>query len=248
MRTGRQLTASILALLLIVLLSADKLPAHETLVLNTPGNPPYHYPDQSGIMDQWMQNAFMRLNIAATLQWLPPERSLLNANDGEADGDAVRIGGLSARYPNLIQVPEKVYEGEFAVFSKKNLAISNWSDLKPYNVGFIKGHKVCEENIREARSLTTTDNMEDLFQLLAKDRVDLVVVEQLFGLAMMQKLKLQDIIVIEPPLARLEFFLYLHKRHQDLVPQVSNAIAQMKNDGSHERIYREGLKRFYLKK
>jgi polar amino acid transport system substrate-binding protein len=233
---------AVFLLFLLCFLPIAAVHGQQTLTLNTPGSPPYHYPDQTGILDLWMQDAFARIGITVNLEWLPPERSLLNANTGISDGEAIRIAGLSEKYANLIQIPEKVHDCEFVAFSKINIPINGWDSLAPYDVGIIRGHKICELNIKNSLSLTKVDNTELLFLLLKNNRADVVVVERIFGMAMLTQLGLHDVAMLEPPLATQEFFLYLHNKHEDIAPRIARAIKEMKNDGTRERIYREGIR------
>ena len=53
------------------------------------------------------QEAFRRVGLEPKLVSTPSERSLQLANQGDVDGEGLRIAGLNAQYPNLIQVPEQ---------------------------------------------------------------------------------------------------------------------------------------------
>ncbi|MCK4786613.1 MAG: transporter substrate-binding domain-containing protein [Desulfobacteraceae bacterium] len=212
--------------------------ARQTLTLNTAGNPPLHTPDQTGIIDLLVKEAFRRISKDVILQYLPPERALINANQGIEDGDMARIGGLSAAYPNLIQVPEKVFETDFVAFTRmKELQLRNWQDLQPYDVAVIKGHKISEQNVIGTRSLLKANNIEILFNLLKNKRADIVVCERLFGLAMKKKLHLDDVRIVKPPLASLDFFIYLHRKHESLVDELASALIEMREDGTYRKIY-----------
>ncbi|RJR29793.1 MAG: hypothetical protein C4576_34655 [Desulfobacteraceae bacterium] len=241
-RTEEHAMPGLPQVLLIALLSVlspyGPATAAETLTMNTPGNPPYHYAEQDGIMDLWMQDVFQRVGKKVVLNWLPPERSLMLANEGMADGDAVRIGGLSKEYPNLIQVPEPVYVGDFVSFVKGVEFIPNgWKSLCPYHVATVRGHKITELNVKGTKSHVQVKKLDQLFTLLDKRRVDVVVVERLFGEVNIKQRGLQEIRLLEPPLARVSFYLYMHKKHAPTIPEISEAIMQMKKDGTHQQIY-----------
>ncbi len=184
-----------------------------------------------------MKEAFSRIDIDVDLNHLEPEEALVNANKGEADGDAVRIGGLSRLYPNLLQVPAIAFLTNFVAFSKNpEFKLTEWNDLKPYKVAIIKGHKISEKMLVGTRSLTSANNLESLFNLLKTNTVEVVVCEQGFGTEMARKLNIPEIIVSNPPLAKLNFFVYLHKKHEILIPGLTKAINEMHIDGSYNRI------------
>jgi polar amino acid transport system substrate-binding protein len=50
--------------------------------------------------------------------------------------------------------------------------------------------------------------------------------------------------LIEPPLARFEMFMYVNVKHAALVPRVTQALVDMKADGTWQRIYDRCLKPF----
>ena len=231
--------------LFLIFFSTPDLSASQRLKLNTPGEPPYHYPDQTGIMDLWMKEAFARIGREVIIDWQPPERGLENANRGIVDGDAGRIAGLSKRYSNLIPIPEKIMVSEFVAFTlNSTFRPMGWQSLKPYNVAIVRGHKISEENVVGTRSLFKATNAAILFSLLNSNRVDVAVCERLFGSMMAKKIN-PEIMAMEPPLARRAFYLYLHKKHKPLVGRISEALKAMKRDGTYERLRLQGQKQSY---
>jgi polar amino acid transport system substrate-binding protein len=190
-----------------------------------------------------IKEAFRRIGMEARVVHLPSERALVNANQGIDDGDFVRIAGIEKRYPNLIMVEEKICEFEFAAFSRhQGVTITDWQSLKPYNVGIITGWKILEANITESRSLTKVSTPEALFDLLLHDRADLVVFDRLQGNALIKERGLSGVKALSPLLAQRDMYLYLHKRHAGLVPKLAEALRQMKQDGTHQRLIDSVLK------
>jgi len=212
------------------------------LVLSTSSREPRSLPDGRGYEDQIVQEAFRRIGMLVMIVYQPPERALVNANAGAIDGDCWRVSGLAARYPDLLEVPEPVDTAAIAVFTKDPaMRITRWADLKPYNVAFINGWKILEANVQGTRSLEKTKGLRPLFTLLDRDRADLVLMDPLMGQAVVRRMGLTGIRALEPPLARLDMHIYLHRRHAALVPRVSEALRQMKRDGSFQRLTRAGL-------
>ena len=226
-----------LVLIFLCIIVINPLYAQQTLVLSTPGNPPLHYPDQTGTLDLLVKEAFNRIGVSVMIKHFPPEKALANADKGVTDGDAVRIGGLSNIYLNLLQVPAIALQTDFVAFTKDpKLKIGGWAELKPYNVAIIKGHKISEKMVTGTRSLTKAENLKALFNLLKNDKVDVAICERMFGSQMARTLKISDIVVIDPPLAELNFFVYLHKKHELLIPGLTKTINEMHIDGTYKRI------------
>lgn len=227
-----------MVILLYSFIFPPALSALTPLIFSTPGEPPYHYDDQSGLIDQWVKEALKRIGLEVRIEWQPPERGLQNANAGVIDGDAARIGGITKEYQNLVQVSEKLMESEFVAFTKNlKFNMTGWDSLKPYNVAIVRGHKISEANVIGTRSLVKARNAELLMSLLNENRVDVAVCERRFGSMAAKKLDPQ-ITALEPPLAKLDFYIYLHKKHNALASPLANALRDMKRDGTYQRILR----------
>jgi polar amino acid transport system substrate-binding protein len=219
--------------------------AEKTLVLNTSYYAPLTSPDHSGALNLFYQELGKRLGMKIEIQSLPAERCLLNADSGIDDGDVARIAGLDRKYTNLRRVPEVVMQFEMGVFSRKhNFTVNGAESLKPYSVGIITGWKILEKNIIDTKSLDKVEDAEQLFTLLDKDRIDVAVLEKMQGLMTIQKMKLKNINLLQPSFITGDWYLYLNKKHEALIPEIAKAIKAMKDDGTHKRIFDSVLKRY----
>jgi len=75
--------------------------------------PPLSNPDQTGLLDKLTREAFSRIGYRVIIKSLPSERALINANKGIDDGEILRIDGIQKMYPNLVKMPEKMFNFEF---------------------------------------------------------------------------------------------------------------------------------------
>jgi polar amino acid transport system substrate-binding protein len=231
----------ILSTLLFCLLGSP-LYAANVLVINTTGKPPLNTPQRTGFMDLVTAEALRRIGYQMETVQLPAERGLTNSNAGIDDGEMSRIFGLEKLYPNLVRVPEKIMDWEFNAFTNKAIHINaGWPDLSPYAVSFINGWKILEKNVPAKAEITKVKNPGQLFALLQKDRTDIIIYERWGGLNIIQQHRLQDIRVIMPPLAVKDMYIYLHKKHKKLVPHLTRALYEMKQDGAYQRIYDKTL-------
>jgi polar amino acid transport system substrate-binding protein len=237
-------TMQIILILLIMLITLlPDADSQTTLVLNTANAPPNATKDHTGIGDRVLQEAFRRIGLNVKIIMLPSERALINANEGIEDGNFARVEGIDKIYPNLIRVPEEITKFEFVAFSKKfKFQTTNWDSLKDYNVALITGWKILEANIVNTKSLVKVKNEDILFNLLNADRVDIIVYDRRQGQAVIKRLGLKNINNLNPPLAVKSMYLYLHKKHKDLVPLVTGAIRSMKRDGTYQKIVKEALR------
>ncbi|NOX43652.1 MAG: transporter substrate-binding domain-containing protein [Gammaproteobacteria bacterium] len=216
--------------------------AQDTLVLNTAFTAPLSSDAQNGFVDTIVGEALARIGYKLASNRLPAERALINANAGIDDGDLLRIGGLQKVYPNLIQVPETIMDLEFMVFTRYvESPVRNWQGLKPYSVSFITGWKILERNITDVASLTKVKNVDQLFTMLKKNRVDAIVYSRWVGLSYIKQHQVRGVKILEPPLARESMYVYLHRKHETLVPKLNAALRAMKTDGSYKRTFQRIL-------
>lgn len=107
--------------------------------------------------------------------------------------------------------------------------------------GLITGWKILEHGARNAFIISSVENEEDLFSMLQKDRVDLVIYERREANYMIRKNNMNDVHMILPPLAIRKMYLYLNKRHLKLTPKLADAVKQMKQDGTYDHITQDVL-------
>ncbi len=213
------------------------------LVLNTTAQSPLNKKDKTGFLDEVTNEAFSRVGLELITIQLPAERGLINVNTGIDDGEMSRIAGLQKRYSNIIPVPEKIMDMDFVVFSKKKIVLDKgWESLKPYSIAIINGWKILENKVPKSAGLTKVNYPRQLFDMLEKGRAELVIYERFSGQEIIKSSQYKDIKLIEPPLATKEMFMYLNKKHQSLVPKLSQALREMKDDGTYQNIIHQTLR------
>lgn len=236
-------TWGLLMVLLAALGGAGAAAAVPRLVISTGVVAPYTTPERQGFLDRLVAAVFREVGVQAEILVYPAasERSLLNANEGVDDGQALRVAGLEKLYPNLIRVPEPVIMNDFVAMSVRHrFATPDWAALKPYTVTYIIGWKVFEANVPPEAPRTPVRAAEQLFTLLARERADVALYERWQGLAQARRSGLQ-IHIMEPPLVSTPMYMYLHRKHAHLVPQVAQALVRLKQDGTYQRIAAETL-------
>ncbi len=234
MRHRHAVIMSVLMLLAVVTAHA----APRVLVLNTTGLPPINTPDQRGFLDLVVGEALSRMGMRLRTVRLPAERGLMNANAGIEDGEMSRIAGLERLYPNLVRVPEKVFDWDFVAFARRPIRLDRgWASLKSYSVGIITGWKIYEINVPPGTWVVKVRGPDQLFRLLQRGRVDIILYEKWNGRYRIQRAR-RSVIMLHPRLARRAMFIYLHKRHRALVPRLAAVLREMKRDGTYQRLYR----------
>ena len=140
------------------------------------------------------------------------------------------------------RIEEKILDNEFVAYTlRPEIKVQGFADLKRYQVGHINGWKIFESNLPPGTRVTKVQNAEQLFSLLARDRVDVILYERWQGnhLIARQGIKAR---MLAPPLATTEMFIYLHRKHEHLLAPAALALRDMKADGSYQRIVDQSLR------
>lgn len=233
---------SILVFPLVIALFSDPVLGASPLKFSASVREPFSNSQNSGFEDRLLQELFSRLNQQVHIKFVPAERAMINLNDGLDDGCLSRINGLQSLYPNIRQIDEVSLVRDFMVFSRDpTFKPEGWNSLAPYHVGIITGWKILERNVTSAKSITKVKNGELLFNLLDLGRAEVVIYNRWGGLYIVRELGLEAIHPLEPPLTSVDHYFYLNKKHENLLEPAARALADMKQDGTYQRILNESF-------
>lgn len=230
-----------LALFLSAQASCGYAMASEKFKMTVSVGAPLYFQDGSGFFDVLAAEIFRRLDIEHEMIWLPPQRSLVYTNDGTYDGHIARTAAVEVKFPDLVRVPVDVFDFEFMAYTKKpDIRITGWDSLLPYSVGMINGWKIVEQNTVDAKSVAKANEYDQLLAMLDRERIDVAVLDRVMGGWKLNQLG-YDIHIIEPPIVSEPNFIYVHKKHLDLVPKIARVVEQLKIEGAYDRLYTETL-------
>lgn len=217
--------------------------AADALTLSTGMAEPWTKENRTGFTDLLIPKLFKRLGLEAALVVNKASARAINlANDGVDDGIAARIEGLEVKFPNLVMVPEPIFVNDFVACGLGPMpGRTDWESLSNHRVSYIIGWQIFDNNVRPARELLLAKDAEQLFSLLKAGKTDLALHERMQALWLAKDAGLR-IKIAEPPLARVKMYIYLHRRHADLVPKLSAELAAMKTDGSYQAIVKQAFK------
>lgn len=196
-------------------------------------------PECSGMLDRIVTEAFRRIGVQAEIVFITPKRSLVAVNEGIMDGEINRIEGMEKTFPNLVRVPEANMQMHFVAFAKRDILISDWNSLKGLKIGVVRGWKILERNVKDFPGVTCLTEISTLFRMLNQGRLDVVLYSKLTGYEELHKLGFVDIHHLAPALCSRDMFLYLHKSHKKLIAPVAEALREMKQDGTYDKIVKE---------
>jgi len=232
------------ALSLVVLLTLFSLPVlAETPVFRLNSGSPESLSNETGdgFYNQISAEIFKRLDIKLSFIRLPSKRSLMHANTGIDDGNISRIKGMEKKWPNLIRVPESVMIWEFTAYSLANdVKINGWKSLNKYTIGHVRGWQIYEKKAAGAKKVIKAKDARQLFELLRSGRIDIALFERAQAPYWFNKLK-YTAKPLSPPLAVKPLYIYLNKKHANLIPKMAKVISEIKQDGTYQKIFNRTL-------
>ena len=224
-------------ILCLILIFSFSMAKEVDLVLNAAAHPPLSSKNNKGFVDQLVLEAFKRIGKNIKFVHKPDQRSITDSNEGRGDGELMRVAGLSKIYPNLIQVSENIIDLEYVAFSKRDdIKIENWNSLKKYHVGIMRGWQILETNIEKTEKRHSFNQAKHLFKMLENNRLDLVIYGKYLGKLTIKEQGYKNIKLLSPPLATEPHYLYLHKKHKDLVPKLVKSLQSIKKDGTYKKL------------
>ena len=176
----------------------------------------------------FLKQAYKEAGLKVSFVYMPSRRSLHDANRGHLDGDAGRISGADALYPNLIRVPTPMFNSEAFVFVINKIPeIQSWEDLKPYQVGIVRGIIFSERGTVGLNPIRA-NSYEQLFSLLVSGRIDIAISMLDNGQAMIARsFPESGIHPQQTPIYTGSLYHFLHKKHQHLIPLLDDAFQKI---------------------
>ena len=230
---GHTIMKVLMFLVMVSLILSSQAHANEQLVFSTADSA------LTPVNKRIVTEAYKRIGFKIQVERLPAARALRISNKGDVDGELFRIADIVSDYPNLRMIPIPIYILEVRVFSKDvEFSVNGWESLKPYNIGIIRGVKHAELGTKGMNRHISV-NYNHLFQMLDKKRVDIVVAARLSGLESLAKLNLKEIKMLDHPVATIPIYHFLHKKHERLIPKLTEVLRRMEKEGTLQKIRHE---------
>lgn len=183
-----------------------------------------------------LDEAYQSLDIPIKVTSFPGKKSLITAHMGLVDGEVSRVDDLGQGSPNMLIVPESINYFETTIFTKEiELVVSDWNTLKPYLIGVTLGAKSNQQHTKDFQRIMSP-SYPQLFNMLNQEQIELAVSPLINGLAVLRQYRFKELKPLNDSLVKTELFHYLHKKHEPLIPQITEAIKRMKRTGEIDQM------------
>lgn len=199
----------------------------ETVSLTTFENNPF-----SQVSSRIITEAYRRAGYDVNILYLPGRRAIQTASSGKVDGEVSRIYEIGALYPDLIRVEVPYMRLRGMAFGiKKHIHIQQKSDLWGYRLGSLRG-AVFSDMLTEGMDVTFINSPGQLLKLLVRDRLDIIVTNEIETMvAIAEEYPDAGIVALGPPLVDVPIYHYIHKSKAGRVDEISRILKTMVETG-----------------
>jgi len=191
---------------------------------------------------------FKKLSMEVKLDVLPAKRASQEVSNGNYDGEAFRVKEYGTEHPRLIRVDVPVATAHFAAYTRKGSSIhlTDWNSLKDksFKVDCTLGTVFCEKNVSKhipPENFFMIQSPSIALDRLADERSDIFI-----GIAelvdnLLENSNLKDRIAFSSSLFKTDFYLYVHNKHKDLVPQIEKVLRDLQQNKDMGRYLNQAL-------
>lgn len=237
--------------LLLAMLSAYSSISHANTVIISTSQIPYRIQQQQahgGLDKDIVIAAFESVNLSAAFIFTSMTQSALLITSKQSDASMPIFEGFNHDTMCLSR-PYIAYELVALSLKKRELKIRYPADLKPYQIASFKGASTAysesvKSALRQASNYYQHSDMNKLLPLLAKDRVDIIILDRIAYKAQLQKTpelqsqSLQEHRIFKPVFAHLVF------NSDTLCKKFNQGLEIIKKNGRYDNIiqaYEQGF-------
>ncbi|MDM4768026.1 transporter substrate-binding domain-containing protein [Pelomonas sp. SE-A7] len=189
-----------------------------------------------------LKEAYRRLDLAIEFEPLPARRGLNTASTGQLDGDVCRGQGGFEDRPDLVKVPVPVNFAELrAVALPGHRLPTRLEDIGELRIAVQRGVGSVEALVSGYPRIETRD-IEEALRLVRVGAADLALFLLPSKAAPGLQALLRGLEVSDKPLATLQVYHLLHKRHGELIPRLVPVLRAMEASGESQRLRAEAQK------
>ena len=183
------------------------------------------------------------IGIITEFQEFSAKESLVKSSQGSADGETIRISGLSTKHADLIQLTVPLITIEGRIYSIIPLPpFDNLKELSHLEFGLVKGI-ILADNKTKSLKRRFASNAHELFDLLVKDQLTIALMNNMTAtIELSRHFRNKNIRPRGPVQYKVHLYHYLHKKNAHLVDRVEEAMKRSALTGEIEELYAKSLR------
>ena len=186
--------------------------------------------DPARLLSVKAEKAYQLIGHKVRFHFQPIKRSLREVNSGTYDAALAQVRGIKFLFPNLVMIPEPIFEVSISAVVRKNSGIDvvTWDNLK--TLSFASPFQKDLLEIRMGGDYgVTVQSPENIIKMISRGRIDvglLLTVDALKFAALDPNVAVQDQLM-----DKVKLYHFVHKKNRDLVPALTKAFEQINKNG-----------------
>lgn len=180
--------------------------------------------------------AYAKLGIDTESKQLPAARSLFMADSGQTDGEVNRTADIETEHPNLVRIEVPVNWLEAVALSCNKTVKADLDSISRMRVGIKIGNLYAERLTQKMPAVVKLADETRLLDLLLANRLDVLIINRTLALSLKREPRYNCLTINDPPLLSVPLYHYLHKRHADIVPDITRVLREMHDSGESKAI------------
>jgi len=188
-------------------------------------------------LEDILREAYSRLDITASFEYLPQERDLFEAGLSRISATSIRTRSAIRKQPDLVIVEVPLFKMSYAAYSRFDRPeISSIDELKGHAVGLVRGNVTVSDEL-QSRGITphAVDSIDSGMKMVESQRLDYFIVDNTLGTDVLQKLHIVDIKHSEIIHSDIMYHA-VNRNSSDLIPQLASTFTAMLQDGSMRKL------------
>lgn len=201
----------------------------------------------SDVVERVVSEALSRRGLSAQFNKMPLMRSINMSNEGELDGDLLRIADATRNFRNLVAVPTVVAMTHVALYANDPVTVNlPRKEIAKLKVGLTRGTLVLVKH-SEGMSVTDTQSLGTTLEMLKNKRFDIAMMIYVDTELEIAKNNLTGFARRNNYWASEPVYLHLNKKHNALIPTINSALQEMQREGLISKYYAEGMRKIGVK-
>ncbi|MBT4890398.1 MAG: hypothetical protein HON65_12680 [Rhodospirillales bacterium] len=218
----------ILALLIVFLVPLHNAQA-DTFRISAP-----EFPEDEAVT-RLLKEVYGRLGHDIERVVRPAKRSLVEVNKGISDAEMARVTGAESEYPNLVRVAEPVLALSFSAIVRADSKhwLSSWDEVEKLQIVYPLGYRILDVRTRNMNA-STAKGPDAVARIINGGRIDvgILITSDAHDFAV----KMDGIMVLEPPIETVTLYHYMNVKHRRLIPEMEKILIQLNDSGEAKKI------------
>ncbi|MCC5856121.1 MAG: transporter substrate-binding domain-containing protein [Idiomarina sp.] len=175
-----------------------------------------------------IEAAYQSIGYQVTLLPMPYPRSWYESNRGAMlDGELARTEEVESESSGMIRIPVPIFQTAATVFTRDpNFRPTQWQDLEGQRIDVLHGTTIITARLGDIPAQSVS-SIERAFMRLKHNRSDVVVLPREVAQAVLKEMNSEGIHQVSPDLETWNLYHYIHERHRDIVPALTDALQQV---------------------